>query len=120
MILSQNILFLNRFLARNGCFGLFTKIKKRSGTRFWCKFSTRFFHKNLSYLILYQLAKFQYDTMFKCVIKFLFRQLKTSKTLRFYIIEGKIEMQNFEYLKNEKSFLHEIKSTFHNHLKAII
>ena len=28
--------------------------------------------------------------------------------------EGKVEIQQFEYLKNEKSFLDEIKNTFHS------
>ena len=29
-------------------------------------------------------------------------------------------MQNFEYLENEKSFLDETKSIFHNYLRATI
>ena len=58
----QNILFLQEFLACNGCFGLFTKIKKGSGTSFWCIFSAWFFHKNVPYLILYQWPKFQCHT----------------------------------------------------------
>ena len=33
---------------------------------------------------------------------------------------GKTEIQKFEYLENENSFLDEIKSTFHNYLRAII
>ena len=28
--------------------------------------------------------------------------------------EGKMEMQIFKYLKNKKSFLHEIKNIFHS------
>ena len=53
----------------------------------------------------------------KCVIKFLFRQLMT-----FWINllssgrqgekEGKTEIQKFEYLDNEKSFLDEIENIF--------
>ena len=35
-------------------------------------------------------------------------------------IEGKSEIQKFEYLENEKNFLDEVKSVFHNYLKAII
>ena len=31
---------------------------------------------------------------------------------------GKLEIQKLEYLKNEKSFLDEIKSSFHNYLRA--
>ena len=34
--------------------------------------------------------------------------------------EGKAEIQKLEYLKEEKSFLDEIKSIFHNYLRAII
>ena len=83
IILFQNILLLKEFLVCNGCFGLFTKTKNGSGTSFWCTFSAWFFHKNVPYLILYQLTKFQYHIYIfsfsryqaKCVIKFLFRKL---------------------------------------------
>ena len=34
--------------------------------------------------------------------------------------EGKTEMQRFEYVENEKSFLNETKSIFHNYLRAIV
>ena len=34
--------------------------------------------------------------------------------------EGKMEIQKFEYLENERSFLEEIKSIFHNYLRTII
>ena len=34
--------------------------------------------------------------------------------------EGKTEIQKSEYLENENSFLDEIKSIFHNYLRAII
>ena len=64
IILFQNILLLKEFLACNGCFGFFTKIKRGSGTSFWCTFSAWFFHKNVFYLILYQRAKFQCHTSF--------------------------------------------------------
>ena len=64
IILFQNILFSKEFLACNGCFGLFSKIKKGSGTSFWCIFSAWFCHTNVLYLILYQLIKFQYHTFF--------------------------------------------------------
>ena len=61
----------------------------------------------------------------KYVINFSFRQLMTSKTLRLNLIifesnnrqgekEGRMEIQTFEYLKNEESFLDEIKSIFHS------
>ena len=60
----QNILFLKEFLACNGCFGLFTKIRKGSGTSFCYIFSPLYFHKNVPNLILYQLTKFQCHTFF--------------------------------------------------------
>ena len=56
--------FWKEFLAWNGCFGLFSKIKKGSGTSFWCTFCAWFFHKNLLYLILYQWTTFQCHTSF--------------------------------------------------------
>ena len=34
--------------------------------------------------------------------------------------KGETKIQKIEYLENEKSFLHEIKSIFHNYLRAII
>ena len=57
-------LILKEFFACNSCFGLFTKIKKGSGTSFWCTFSAWFFHGNVPYLILYQWTKFQCHTFF--------------------------------------------------------
>ena len=91
IILFQNILFSKEFLACNGFFGLFTKVKRGSGNSLWFEFSAWFCNKNVFSLILYQWTKFQsmsylfpflrYQT--KCFIKFLFRQLMTSKTLRF-------------------------------------
>ena len=63
-MLFQNTLFLKEFLACNDCFWLFSKTKKGSGASFWCTFSACFFHKNVPYLILYQLTKFQCHTLF--------------------------------------------------------
>ena len=60
----HNILLLKEFLAFNGCFGLFTKIKKWSCTSFWSIYPALFFHKNVPYLILYQWTKFQRHTFF--------------------------------------------------------
>ena len=83
------VLYIEKIFACNDCFGLFTKIKKRSGTSFSCTFSASFFYKNslsdtpsmdkvsMSYLFSFS----GYQT--KCVIEFLFRQLMTSWTLRF-------------------------------------
>ena len=50
----HNILLLKEFLAFNGCFGLFIKIKKWSGTSFWSIYPALFFHKNVPYSILCQ------------------------------------------------------------------
>ena len=60
----SKILFSKEFLACSGCFGLFSKIKKESGASFWCTFSALFFHKDVHYLILYQLTKFKCRTLF--------------------------------------------------------
>ena len=59
----------------------------------------------------------------KCVIKFLVKKLMTSSTLKFIFDQplkqwltegkkGKTEIQKFEYLENENSFLDEIKNIF--------
>ena len=63
IILFQNNSFLKEFLACNGCFELFNKIKKGSGASFRCTFSALFFCKNVPYLILYQWTKFQCRTL---------------------------------------------------------
>ena len=106
IILLQNILFWKEFLACNGCFGLFSKIKKGSGTSLWCTFSAWFFHKNIPYLILYQW------TMFHCHNSF------PSQDMKHVLFsngwqgkkEGKTNTQKLEYLENEKSILDEIKT----------
>ena len=64
MILFQASLFLKEFLACNGCFELFAKIKKESETSFWCTLSAWCFHKNYPYLILYLWTKFQCHIFF--------------------------------------------------------
>ena len=79
IILFTNIWFLKEFIACNGCFGLFSKIKKGSGAGFWCTFSTWFFHKNVPYLILYQWTKFQCHTL--C----LSQDIKQNVLLSFYL-----------------------------------
>ena len=56
--------FSKEFLACNGCFWLYTKVKKGYRASFWCTFSAWFFHKNVFYLILYQWTKFQCHTFF--------------------------------------------------------
>ena len=138
IILFQNILFLKEFLACNGCFGLFTKIKKGSGTSFWCTFSAWLFHKNVPYLILYQWTKFQFHIFFPS------QDIKQHVLLSSYLDswwrykledlssinllsnggqgekERKREIQKSQYLENEKSFLDEIKNIFHSFWRAII
>ena len=52
------------FLACNGCFGLFTKIIKRSGTSFCYTLSALFFYKNILYWYLHLWTKFQCHTFF--------------------------------------------------------
>ena len=77
IILFQNISFLKEFLDCNGCFGLFSKMKKASGASFWCTFSVWSFYKK--YLILYQLTKFQCHTLF------LSQDVKQNVLLSFYL-----------------------------------
>ena len=73
----------------------------------------------------YFFSSLRYQT--KCVIKFLFRQLITSQTLRFIFdqplkqwltgtkrVKYKDGNTKFEYLENEKNFLVEVKSIFHS------
>ena len=139
MIISfQNILFLKEFLACTDFFGLFTKIKKGSGTSVWCTISAWFFHKNAAYLIPYQWPKFQHDTFFPS------EHIKQNVWLSSYLEnwwhhkledfswiklssngwqgekEGKVQKHKFEYLENEKSFLDEIKNIFHSFWRPII
>ena len=137
IILFQNILFLKEFLACNGCFGLFIKIKKGSGIIFWCTLSAWFFYKNVPYLIFYLWTKFQCHTFFPP------EDIKQNLLLNSYLDtwwchnlydlyliilwsngrqdekEERMEIQKIEYLKNEKSFLDEIKGIFHSFWKAI-
>ena len=124
----QNILFLKEC---NGCFGLFTKTKKGSGTSFWCIFSAWFFPENLFYFIIYQWTKFQHHTFFSS------QDIKQNVLLGYYLDscwrhkledlswikiwrngwqgekEGKVEIQKTEDLKSEQSILDEIKNIFH-------
>ena len=138
IIIFQNVLFFKDFLACNGYFGLFRKIKKGSGASFWCTFSEWFFHKNVPYLVLYQWTKFQCHTLF------LSQDVKQNVSLSSYLgswwrhklwdfcwinllsngwqekKEGKTKIQKFEYLENEKSFLNKIKNIFRSFWRAII
>ena len=128
IILFQNTLFLKEFLACNGCFGLFSKIKKGSGASFWCTFSAWFSHRKVPYLILYQWTKFQCDTLFlsqdikqNVLVSSYLDSWWHHKLWDFFWInllsngwqgrkEGKMKIQKFEYVENEKSFLDDIKN----------
>ena len=129
----QNILFLKEFIACNRCFK-FTKIKKQSGTSFWCMFSEWFFHKNVPHLILY-LVSIPYLFLLKIWNKMLLSSyLDSSCIINFKIYLGssskkngwqgekeeKMEIQKFEYLKNGKSISGEIKNIFYSFWRAII
>ena len=126
MIIPFQNIFLKEFLACNGSFGLFSKIKKGSGASFWCTFSAWFLYKNVP-LILYQWTKFQYHVIF------LSQNIKQNVLLSSYLDnwdainfktfpgptskamadrekkDGKTKIQKLEYLENEKNFLDEIK-----------
>ena len=83
LIFFQIILFLSQFLACNGCFGLLTKIKKLSGTSFWCTFSAWFFLSKCS-LFNTQLAKYQL-TKFQCHTFFPYQDIKENILLSSYL-----------------------------------
>ena len=135
IILFQNILSLKQFVAWNGCFRLFTKTRKWSRTSFWCTFSASFFHKNVPYLILYQLTKFNVISFFllkqNALVSSYLDHCRPHKLQHLSSIillangwqakkEGKTETQKFEYLDNQKSYLDEIKSIFRKYLRAVI
>ena len=138
IILFQIILFSKEFFACNGYFGLFTKIKEGSGTRFWCTFSAWFFDNGVPYLILFLWAKFKCHTFLpsqdikqnvllssyldkwwhQTLIRFIFNH-----PLNQWLTEGKRGEdgnKKFEYLENQKSFFNEIKSIFHIFWRTII
>ena len=131
VILFQNALFLKDFLACNGCFGLFSKIKKVSGASIWCTFSALFFYKNIPYLILYQWTKFQYHVLF--LSQDIKQNVLLSSSLDSWDFSGSTstkemadrgkkrvrrQYKKFEYLENERRFLDEIKNIFHSFWRA--
>ena len=128
----NNIVFLKEFLAFNGCFRIFTKIKKSLGLAF-DKFFAWFFHKNVPYLISYQWTTFQCHSLFPSqdIKQNIFRLLLTLWTLRLILDQplkqwltgrksGNMEIQKFEYLESKKSFLDGIKNICHSFWRAII
>ena len=119
----KSVLLLKDFLACNGCFGLFSKTKKGSGTSFWCTFSAWFFHKNIPYLILYQWTKFHCHILFRQLMMSKISWIFLDSPLKQWLMgekRGKTKIQKFEYLKNEKSLLNEIKNIFLSFWRAII
>ena len=79
------------FLTCNDWFALFRKIKKGSGTSFWCTFSAWVLHKKVLYLILYQQTKFQCHALFlsqdikENVLLIPYLDRWTLRTLRFFL-----------------------------------
>ena len=138
IILFQNILFLKEVLACNGCFGLFTKIKKGSKTSLWCTFCAWFSNKNFPYWILYQWTQFRCHNLFPSqdtkqnvllssyletvdeIASFEIYLRSTSKAIAEREKKRGRGKDKNEYLENEKSFLDEIKSIFHSFWRAII
>ena len=131
------ILFLKECPVCIGCFRLFNKIKKRSGTNFWCIFFCMIFQKNIPHLTLHQLTKFQCHTFlpsqhinenvllssylehwsslnFRIYLQSSLKQWPTKKKM------GKMEIQKSKYLKNQKNSLHAMKRILHDCLQATI
>ena len=120
----QNILFLKQF-ACNGCL--------ESKTSFWCTFSASFFHKNVPYLILYQIqcstlylfsfSRYQTECVIKAisgVINFKIYLPSSSKPMADREKRGEDENTKIWCLDNEQSFLDEIKNIFCNYSRAVI
>ena len=85
IILFQSVSFFMQFLACNGYFGLFTKIKKPSRTGFSVHSFCMIFPEKCSFLTTLSIDKVSMSYLFsfsryqgKCVIEFLFGQLLTS------------------------------------------
>ena len=122
IILFQNILFLKEFVACNGFFGLFTKIKKglgiAPGTHYqWTKFQCHTFFP--SWDIKQNVSSSYLDSWWRHKLLDLSSiNLKSNGWQGEK--EGKMEIQKFKYLENGKSFLDEIKSIFHSFWRAII
>ena len=127
IILYQNILFPKEFLAYNGCFGLFTKIKDlrpKTKTSFWCTFSAWFFQMFListlsmdkvSVPYLFCFSRYQRKFVFSSYLddwwryKLLDLSLMTLKSNEQQgEKERRMEIEKFEYLEKGKNFLDEI------------
>ena len=136
IVLFQNILFLHEFLACNDCFR-FTKIKRGLGLAFGAHFLLIFPQKCSLFnivsmakvLMSYLLSFSRYQT--KCVISSYLNSWRGHKLWDLSSIklssngwqgekEGRVKIQKFEYLQNEKSFFDEIKNIFHSFCRAIM
>ena len=112
----------------NGCFKLFTRIKKGSGTSFSCRFSAWFFHKNVPYL-LYQLTKFQchvffpshnikQDVLLSSHLGWHHKTLKLMSTIFHYFKKKNVFLRYFEQstLKRNLTYSCFFFPLFHKHL----
>ena len=116
--------------------GFLLKLKRGLGLALVTFSAWFFFHKNVPYLILYQLTKFQrHNFLFlkisnKMCYQVLIYITDDVKNVKIYLRSSskamtdkekdeKTEIQNFEYLEIKDSFLDEIKSIFHNYLRTI-
>ena len=103
---------------------VFIKLKRGLELSFDAHF-LRIFHKNVPYLILYQLTKFQYQNRFlsQDIKEYVFLNpfLPIDCVMNFKVYlkekERKSKIQKFEYLENKKRFSDEV---FHKLLRAII
>ena len=135
--LSEYLIF-KRISCMQWLFWAVCQNKKGSRTSFWCIFSAWSFHKNVPYLIMYQWPKFQYHTFFpsrdtkqnvllsSCLGSWWCHKIQDLSWIELSSNgwqgeqEGKMEIQKFEYLEKEKSFLDEIKNIFHSFWRAIV
>ena len=111
---------------------IYKSLKNLSERGFWCIISAWYFHENSPYVTLYQLTKFQCHIFFPSgdikqkvllssyldkvdVIKFTIYLESSSKPMA---DREKLRRSRKSKNENVKGFLHEIKSIFHNYLKA--
>ena len=106
------------------------KFTKGSCTGFRCIIAAKFFHENVSYVILYQLTKFQSHIFLPSrdikqkvllssyldksdVINFKIYLEFSSKPIadREKLSEGKLQIQKFKYLVNENTICHNYLKT---------
>ena len=129
--LSKDLIF-KEFIACNGCF--------RSGTSFWCAFSTWVFHKNVPCLTLNgQRAKLYYQRVrFQCHTFFPSQDIKKNVSLSSYLNNWWYKLwdlssiilksnhrqakkrQRWKYKNLKRAFQMIFRSVFHNYLRTII